>query len=340
MPMLLEREDSARLSATRLEVCATKAVGQETACGAIPDSGTTLLMMPREHLQKLNAAMCDAWPRCREAKKLQGVYADRAPVDSGRVGANVGSASRRSAQAQVYSAMRRFNRTHGSRAAMYAELGRPKLEAARRAAEQVEAEAADPADAGELSPEDIARIIEGLLDGEPEDEFVDPFETLLEDCEAWLGEDRLHPGGSAAGLSELPTLELHVAGPDGAEQTLELPGWAYVLELDVPLEQRELGAKKTCGSAFGEMEYVTQKNGPVWILGTPVFYSYEVGYSLKTTPPAMSFVSVEQAPCGACSAGVDSRTGAALMEHAPLQKSLRKLTKAPRMPALDFGQPL
>lgn len=38
--------------------------GMETACGAIPDSGTTLIMAPKEHLSKLFASICDRWPRC------------------------------------------------------------------------------------------------------------------------------------------------------------------------------------------------------------------------------------------------------------------------------------
>jgi len=50
-----------------LKVCSpeSKKEGQITACGAIPDSGTTLFMGPEEHIQKLFAGLCDQWERCR-----------------------------------------------------------------------------------------------------------------------------------------------------------------------------------------------------------------------------------------------------------------------------------
>lgn len=37
---------------------------QQTPCGAIPDSGTTLLMGPEHHINKLMAGICDSWERC------------------------------------------------------------------------------------------------------------------------------------------------------------------------------------------------------------------------------------------------------------------------------------
>jgi len=40
--------------------------GQETPCGAIPDSGTTLIMAPEEHLSLLFTDICDRWDRCRQ----------------------------------------------------------------------------------------------------------------------------------------------------------------------------------------------------------------------------------------------------------------------------------
>jgi len=41
--------------------------GQKTACGAIPDSGTTLFMAPQEHIEVLLGAICDGWKRCSTA---------------------------------------------------------------------------------------------------------------------------------------------------------------------------------------------------------------------------------------------------------------------------------
>jgi len=48
---------------------AEKKEGQTTACGAIPDSGTTLFMAPTEHVTKLFGELCDKWERCNTAVK-------------------------------------------------------------------------------------------------------------------------------------------------------------------------------------------------------------------------------------------------------------------------------
>jgi hypothetical protein len=49
--------------------------GQKTACGAIPDSGTTLMMGPSDHIHALYASLCDEWPRCK--KGLSSAAAER-----------------------------------------------------------------------------------------------------------------------------------------------------------------------------------------------------------------------------------------------------------------------
>lgn len=52
----------------RVDICneADMREGQETPCGAIPDSGTTSIMAPESHLKTLFESICDAWPRCSE----------------------------------------------------------------------------------------------------------------------------------------------------------------------------------------------------------------------------------------------------------------------------------
>jgi hypothetical protein len=45
----------------------SKKAGQMTACGAIPDSGTTLFMGPQKHIDLLYEDICDRWQRCRTA---------------------------------------------------------------------------------------------------------------------------------------------------------------------------------------------------------------------------------------------------------------------------------
>jgi len=51
-----------------LRMCSTADMesGQETPCGAIPDSGTTMITGPRAQLALLFEAICDSWPRCKD----------------------------------------------------------------------------------------------------------------------------------------------------------------------------------------------------------------------------------------------------------------------------------
>jgi len=51
-----------------LQMCSTKDMKsvQETPCGAIPDSGTTLITGPKAQLSVLFEGICDAWPRCKD----------------------------------------------------------------------------------------------------------------------------------------------------------------------------------------------------------------------------------------------------------------------------------
>mmetsp|Transcript_3282 Transcript_3282/g.6463 ORF Transcript_3282/g.6463 Transcript_3282/m.6463 type:complete len:577 (+) Transcript_3282:69-1799(+) len=207
--------------------------GQSTPCGAIPDSGTTVIMAPKAHLKKLFENMCDAWPRCKSASK----------------GSNT-------------------------------------------PAHQV-------------------------------------LQLLLFECDSWLsGENSSTATTGAAneslpGLEELPTLTLHVVGADGTPQTLSLDPVDYILEteeedlnlvvknlfgvLPVALPLATGQRKKVCAPAFAVMEYNTKLNGPVWILGMPLFYKYQVGYNLVSEPPSVSF---SDEPCGAC------ENEAALVSHA------------------------
>merc|ERR1719223_1661356 len=103
------------------------------------------------------------------------------------------------------------------------------------------------------------------------------FVKLLHDCHSWME--------NSSGLDELPPIHLHVAGKNGKGSTaLKLPGSGYVLEMMqdqlkyamaklfaiVPvLVSKPTGKKeKVCNPAFGVLNFTTEKNGPVWILGT------------------------------------------------------------------------
>lgn len=227
----------------------TMAAGQATPCGAIPDSGTTVMMADPHHLRTLFTQLCDTWPRCQKG-----------------------------------------------------------------AAEQTEYE---------------------------KFEF---FQVLLMECEDWMG---------LQGLAELPPIHFHLVGAGGNERTLQLNATSYVFatrEDEVHYVTKNLfgifpvkvavptGRKRNvCMPAFASHKYNTQKNGPVWILGTPLFYEFQVGYDLKASPPAITF---DDKPCGSCSSpallsanaersGQKMRSGMPREVHGPL-----------RIPSLDLERPL
>jgi hypothetical protein len=47
-------------------ICTNKEEGQDSACGAIPDSGTTVITAPKEHIDSLLSGICDGWERCKK----------------------------------------------------------------------------------------------------------------------------------------------------------------------------------------------------------------------------------------------------------------------------------
>jgi len=203
----------------KLQFCSPEDMrpGQETPCGMIPDSGTTLLMGPEEQVIELLEAVCDQWERCSSNF----------------------TALQRAAEAADKAIVKEYG------------LNPWELQVPPKAA--------------------VAKL-------------------LLKDCDSWMRD-------SEQGLGELPTLSFHVAGAaDGKAQELRLSGVDYVLRLE------NSSSASVCAPAFGPMDYPTQKNGPVWIMGLPLFFAYTVAYDAQAKPPTVAFTSRAEAPCGACGA--------------------------------------
>lgn len=171
------------------------------------------------------------------------------------------------------------------------------------------------------------------------------FQQLILDCRHWLTTDE--------GLKELPAIHFHIGGANGTKQTLKLGGWSYIIETQekefkyiykevpglgkLPVGKNFTGeAKKVCSPAFSTMEYSTEQNGPVWILGTPIFYEYQVGYDMQSKPPSMSF---SDTPCGSCGAPKTS-----LLSESKLASTNRRMPRQvdgpARMPNFDLTGPL
>lgn len=260
-----------------LKICspANMTKGQKTPCGAIPDSGTTNIMLPQDHLSLVLEAICDGWTRCRD------------------------------------------NHTALVEAAVAAK------------AEAVRIYGWDPF---------------GIASS-PKSEVL---ELLLADCDAWLNESE------TSGLAELPPVHLHVAGKNGKKNTLALTSRAYITmaereemhyvykELEgigkIPVGMNKTGVKKMiCTPAFSPMDYLTQENGPVWIVGTPLFYEFVVGFDMTASPPAVSFTHQSQMPCGSC----DKKAGLVSTSSGSRSASWPRQVDGPdRLPSIDLSEPL
>lgn len=178
---------------------------------------------------------------------------------------------------------------------------------------------------------------------------VDILKLLLIDCESWMNE--------STGLGELPAIKLKLGGANGTTQELELPGRAYIMESihedieyvykhldgigDVPVGVNHTGKKeKVCSPAFSEMDYTTRENGPVWILGTPLFYEFRVGYDLEADRASVSFTSAKEAPCGTCG---HSHEAAFVASGGATSSSIirPRMGKWPlRRPSININEPL
>lgn len=259
--------------------------GQESPCGAIPDSGTTLMMGPQAHLDALYEDLCDKWPMC----------------------------------SHNHTAMQ---------------------EASKAADEVIVKEYGwNPFKTKPLTKAEI-------------------LQNLVSDCARWLNDTN--------GLDDqLPPLHFHVAGSTGTTQTLTLTGYQYVFETltkdmenvskhvdgvgAVPVGVNYTGEEhKVCELGFGAMEYPTTKNGPVWILGTPLFYKFTVGYDLDMEPPSVSFIPAEERPCGSCDAQAQRRDSGDLgllhtATHSRARASGRHVRRVGgpfRVPKIDTRKPL
>jgi len=238
--------------------------GQKTPCGAIPDSGTTLLTGPADQMMLLFDDICDKWDRCRNNYTALTAAAD----------------------------------------------------AAKKAAEKEYS----------WNPFDIKTP-----------QKSDAFNLLLRDCDRWLTKSQ--------GLRELPSLHLHLTGSENRSQTIELTGWAYVIESRIAASNKTSKMRmpdRMCSPAFGSMDYNTMENGPVWILGTSLFYEHRLEYDLSTQPPSIGFSSLKDHPCGSCSkdASLVSQSRVRTPFHVEHARPPRRVYGPVRTPSIDITRPL
>lgn len=183
--------------------------------------------------------------------------------------------------------------------------------------------------------------------GLPEEiSLASTFVLLMKHCYTWLG-------NSTDLNTEMPDLSFKVAGMAGGKETLKLDPNSYTFLTTVPIIHKEveyfLGYlpvevitvrnEQVCLPAFSSMNYTTPKNGPVWIMGTPLFYSYKVQYDREPEPPTMSFGK----GCGTCHDGKEtppSTRSAELIQQTTGVGRLRTLKTPPVARKIDPKMPL
>jgi len=137
-------------------------------------------------------------------------------------------------------------------------------------------------------------------------------------------------------LDEVPSIFVHLAGADGQKQSLELTSWSYIAKSP---------GSSYCRPMFGDFTYTNGFNGPVWVLGTPLFYEYQVVFGMN--PLSIGF---SNQACTSCSQDapvmpgnfavtsnlvpIESLKGGQRLARAP-----RQMNEAPRLPSIDTTQP-
>mmetsp|Transcript_2300 Transcript_2300/g.4335 ORF Transcript_2300/g.4335 Transcript_2300/m.4335 type:complete len:517 (-) Transcript_2300:31-1581(-) len=149
------------------------------------------------------------------------------------------------------------------------------------------------------------------------------FRKLLFACGQWLTKEN--------GLLEIPSMFFHVKSGPGMPEAFELTAWAWVTETTMRLSDGS--AEKVCQSSIGSLkqDYITQKNGPVWIFGHPLFYEYNIGYDLSTKQ-----ISLQRGQCEPCSTGA----GPVSLNDEGGRRWPRASHGEPRVPHYDVNLPL
>jgi len=290
----------------------------------IPDSGTTLMMGPKIQLHELYEDLCSRWERCRTTH--EGLVSELKKIQSER-------------QQALSSSLLETDQGPFSRDEMYGALKRLQedLQGGR--------DSAGPEGSGGESSDDEPEESGGMRI--PDMSYT--FQLLLQNCHNFTSANRSLD-------KEMPSVFMHVAGINGGTDTLELKPNTYVIQMPtrvahiqqkklmgiLPIKVVKISTELVCQPAFGVMEYPTQQNGPVWIVGTPLFYEYQVHYDRGANPPTMNFVREE---CGSCVDDVrlqnNSKTISLLKRRTQKveQSVLRQINKEPLVPEMDLSMP-
>jgi len=146
---------------------------------------------------------------------------------------------------------------------------------------------------------------------------IQAFRSVLWDCNGWMSKD--------VGISEVPSIFVNLEGRDGERDSLEITAMDYVYQTT------SMVGNSVCVASFEEWNHTTKSHGSAWILGTPLFYGYQVEYSLD--PPAIGF---GKAPCDLC----DEASALMLHDKSRASRTPRTMNGDARLPSFTLSDQL
>lgn len=147
------------------------------------------------------------------------------------------------------------------------------------------------------------------------------FKSLLWDCRTWMTQKD--------GMREVPSLFIHVSGGDGEKEVLEITAMSYVYETFLAWAPES----PKCAASLDTYSFNTKKHGAAWILGTPLFYEYQVAFKLR--PPSIGFGKTVCKLCHAKKTALISNEGVNRTMLLP-----RRMYGRPRLPSIDVNREL
>jgi hypothetical protein len=299
-----------RLGGGLFEEARSPPEGSNTPCGAIPDTGSTAIMAPRAHIAVLFEGVCNAWQRCVEFSARLTSLARQ----STNIWTNARDMPMDSFIPSLSALLVRVEEEHN-------------VEWSRQRGQDIKVEEQRSVELG-LSKEVLTTL------------KASSFISLLDRCATWMGAET----GEGKGLDELPQINFLLKGENAEPKNYPIHGAAYVnvvmapevervranLHGVVPLEvlNRTGHKKKVCTPAFGAMHMQSHTNGPLWILGQPLFYQYNVNFDRNARTIALT----DRSTCGQCQNHPPSQTLSLAEKARQMQRRPRVIRGTPRLP--------
>jgi len=141
------------------------------------------------------------------------------------------------------------------------------------------------------------------------------FQELLFNCSDWMSETE---------MDAIPPIEFTLAGKEGEKRKVTLPAHSWIVQSQIDddyvkshpdeevrslqqfhsLQQLTTSQDRTvCTAALApDAPMITRTNGPLWLLGLPLFLSHQASFDVTKSP---GMISLTDAPCSDCAKSRD-----------------------------------